>query len=139
MPRGQKTCPKCKFTTGPRSQECPNCEYKFFVSKEEKEQEILQEETDKLKELREKYPGYRGGDIVFTPGKSPSSKEPFLPVPLKGFSQKDVNEWVDKLQGYAYKNNMYYTPEAIRYFAHFDLNRNDLNKMIDEAFSNLGS
>lgn len=31
MPRGQKTCPKCKATTGPRTKVCPGCGYQYII------------------------------------------------------------------------------------------------------------
>lgn len=31
MPRGIKTCPKCKATTGPRAFNCPKCQFAFFM------------------------------------------------------------------------------------------------------------
>ena len=32
MPRGVKTCPKCKATTGPRSWNCPQCGHGYVVA-----------------------------------------------------------------------------------------------------------
>lgn len=31
MPRGTKTCPKCKTQTGPRAFKCPNCQELFLI------------------------------------------------------------------------------------------------------------
>jgi len=31
MPRGSKTCPQCKATTGPRTKVCPECSHQYII------------------------------------------------------------------------------------------------------------
>lgn len=47
MPRGQKTCHKCKKATGPRAGQCPNCGQKFsFAAKKHIQDKIVKEHAD---------------------------------------------------------------------------------------------
>jgi hypothetical protein len=104
MPRGQKTCPKCSTTTGPRSHCCSNCDYVFVFkpkSKETKNTKIIQNVN--WREL------VKGDRIKVAGGPYYVSKGEFIPMGYRGkfvvdnVDKNGILAWgIDKSSGFAH-------------------------------------
>lgn len=101
--RGQKQCPKCLNFIGSRCHACTSCNY-IFSAKEEKE------------ETRVVISG-KGFRSVYTPSQYQLGGEAsFCPVKLHGTTFEQVSEWAEKVLISGEKEQLLYTPPALKYF-----------------------
>jgi hypothetical protein len=90
MPRGQKTCPKCKLSCGPRTKIC-KCNYKFEFKA--KKVYTKKDSAPIIKALR---------NFVYCAR--------VCPIPLKNI--KDIKNWLQKVQCLK-SNGILYSRQAI--------------------------
>ena len=113
MAKGEKTCPQCKQKTGPRTIQCKQCSFKFEIKHTTKKNSP---ETIDIKNS----PGTPTTfNLVYTPGQNIKG-HPFCPIKPAGNSEKEMIEWIDKLQDYIFDScgqKTKYARVAIKYFA----------------------
>jgi hypothetical protein len=119
MARGEKTCPQCKTTTGPRAFNCPKCQYDYKVKKTVKKADKIEPElTPEFQELLTK--GRKTEyNLIYAPGKNNYDKNHYCPFDLKNSEEKTVREWLDKIAEYVFDssgNKSKYSRVAIEYF-----------------------
>src|SRR5689334_10864359 len=114
MPRGQKTCPNCQQTTGPRTQVCPGCGYDFSLRSTPKPTtQQPRQEGVRPRQVISQY-GVRNVSI---PGQSPGDKKPFCPAKPKGNSEEEVKQWIEDVLAGGIEKNQNYLRSAVKYFA----------------------
>jgi hypothetical protein len=100
--KGQKQCPKCLSIIGSRCHICTSCNY-MFSAKEEKEE---------IRVINGK--GFRS---VYTPSQYQlGGVASFCPVKLYGTTFEQVGEWIEKVLVSGEKEQLLYTPPALKYF-----------------------
>lgn len=135
MPRGQKTCPKCSATTGPRSSACPSCGHDFQIQR--KAAAAPARSSAKSSPLASRASSVRA-TAVHSPNlfviTTPSGPPPCKPKGFKGQYQptgslsdyfpEGVNnatilDWLEEVKQKAEKPGVVMTAEAYEYWARY--------------------
>lgn len=117
MAKGQKTCPSCKSTTGPRAFKCPACNYEFQIKS--KEVILAVDSKEKLKAAVESGLQDTPYILIYAPGKSHQQEE-FCPFTPKSDAENDIVDWIERLKDYTFEScgsQCKYARTAIKYFA----------------------
>ena len=117
MAKGNKICPKCQQTTGPRSLKCPNtsCEHTYESKKKPPAESKLAIEN--IIERGNKTEFY----LLYTPG-STDKKAPFCPFSPKSSSDTDIIAWITKMRDHTFIScgrPTKFARTAIKYFADY--------------------
>ena len=160
--RGRKIC-VCGVFCGVRTLVCKSC-YNVFPVKTQKNEiqkeqiqkpipnvevtpnedglthEInkeIDQETDQqslLANMRKEFPGYRGGNVIYTPGESYYSNKSICPINTKDF--ENIEDWCQAMYDHACQNGFYYAACALKYLAKKYYSKEDLVK-IDKFYESM--
>ena len=127
MAKGKKICPKCKHPCGCRSKICPSCSTQFF-----NEEAVKPEENGSTIDYSQ-FPGYVGGDIIYTPGVNVNSKDNICPIDVNQYN--NIIDWAWAMYDYANRKNVYYTVMALKYLAKRKWDEQEVKKL-DKFYEN---
>lgn len=108
MAKGQKSCPTCNESCGPRTKLCPGCKHDFFHTQ------------TALAAAKAEITGDKGDIVINVPGKRKNEPGEFCPVaPGHLFDEVFIKKWaIDMLNHrFDYCGKLArYSKEAVKYF-----------------------
>ena len=127
--RGKKHCPQ-GHVVGVRTRIC-NCGYEFPFKKNN-EVVVKPKENGSTFDYSQ-FPGYVGGDIIYTPGINPNSKDNICPINVDQYN--NIIDWAWAMYDYANRKNIYYTTMALKYLAKRKWDEQEVQKL-DKLYEN---